>query len=161
MELYHGSLWTVRKPNLKRGRSSTDFGKGFYTTTRRAQAERWASNKKKDKEEGVTAIVNTFEVRDDILTHAGYRVLTFDKPNREWLLFVVSCRRGIKHDYDIVFGPVADDQIYTSIMLFETGVLNVEETIARLAVREFYNQISFHSEQVLRELKFVKSEIIG
>ena len=41
MLLYHGSVMTVRKPAVARGRLKTDFGKGFYTTTSREQAEKW------------------------------------------------------------------------------------------------------------------------
>ena len=42
MLLYHGSTMAVRKPIVSRGRGKTDFGKGFYTTTSREQAEKWA-----------------------------------------------------------------------------------------------------------------------
>lgn len=30
----------------------------------------------------------------------------------EWLQFVVNCRLGLKHDYDVVEGPMADDTIW-------------------------------------------------
>jgi hypothetical protein len=57
-------------------------------------------------------------------------------------------------------GPVANDKIYVTINLYESGVLSVEETIARLRVSEYFNQISFHAEAATKELKFIKSEEI-
>jgi hypothetical protein len=64
------------------------------------------------------------------------------------------------HTYDLVMGPVANDKIYTTINLYESNVLSVEETIARLRVSEFFNQISFHSDAAMSEVRFIKSEEI-
>jgi hypothetical protein len=162
MELYHGSLLEVSVPDLSKGRVSTDFGKGFYTTSQKKQAETWALNKKKDKdkEEDIEAVVSLFHAEDELLCKDGLTIKTFDKPDEEWLRFVVSCRRGFVHQYDMVYGPVANDKIYTTINLYETGVLNAEETVARLKIKEYYNQISFHSEQAVRELTFIQSFVV-
>jgi len=64
-------------------------------------------------------------------------------------------RNGIRtDDYDIVSGPVADDNVYLSIKLFETGVLNKEETLKRLKIRKLFNQILFHSEKSLKYCQY-------
>jgi len=161
MKVYHGSLNQVKKPNVKRGRPGTDFGEGFYTTTNFEQARRWAINKQKRTGRKYKAIVNTYDIADNILDIDKFIVKKFDSPDREWLSFVVNCRNSIPHDYNIVFGPVANDKIYLTINMFESGILTAEETIARLKVDEYFNQISFHTKEVIRELKFINSEEVS
>ena len=73
MLLYHGSTMAVRKPTVSRGRANTDFGKGFYTTTSREQAEKWARIKR-DREGGnARAVVSVFEIDDDILNGRSFK----------------------------------------------------------------------------------------
>jgi hypothetical protein len=157
MKLYHGSLAPVDKPNIEQGRLSTDFGKGFYTTTNFEQAKKWALYKQKNAKEEVKAIVNTYEVDDKLLYNEKYNIKKFDSPNEEWLSFVVNCRKSMLHNYDIVFGAVANDKIYTTITLYESQVLTAEETVARLKVNEYFNQVSFHCQEAANELTFVES----
>lgn len=160
MQLYHGSINQVKNPNADRGRNSTDFGKGFYTTTNFEQAKTWALSKQKTAKNDAIAIVSVYEVDDNLLVKSDFKIRTFDSPDRDWLSFVVGCRRGIEHDYDMIFGAVADDKIYTTITLYESNVLTAEETVARLKINEYYNQISFHSEKAVKELRFVSSTIL-
>ena len=158
MKVFHGSLNQVKKPNIKRGRSGTDFGIGFYTTTNFEQARRWAINKQKRAKREAKAIVSTYEVDDNILDNEKYSIKKFYSPNEEWLSFVVSCRNSINHDYSIVFGAVANDKIYTTINLYESQILTAEATIARLKVDEYFNQLSFHTNEAVGELRFLESE---
>ena len=88
-----------------------DFGYGFYCTGYEKQAKRWAMSKK-----GVS-IVNRY----NYTPKADLKTLTFDKMTDKWLDFVVDCRRGIEHDYDIVEGPMADDQIWNFVEQFIDG----------------------------------------
>ncbi|MDR0824858.1 MAG: DUF3990 domain-containing protein [Prevotella sp.] len=160
MKIYHGSLNQVKKPIIERGRQSTDFGKGFYTTTNIEQAKKWALAKQRTAGGGSNAIVNTYDIDYDLLNNKRYKIKKFDSPDRDWLSFVVNCRKSILHEYDIIFGAVANDKIYTTITLYESQVLTAEETVARLKVNEFYNQISFHTSEAISELRFIESEII-
>ena len=157
MKVYHGSLHQVVNPDVETGRPSTDFGKGFYTTTNFEQAKQWAIKKQKTANGGSKAIVNVYEVDDNLLSNSKYNIKKFDSPNEEWLSFVVNCRRSIPHKYDLIFGAVANDKIYTTITLYEAQVLTAEETVARLKVDEYFNQISFHSQIAAGELVFVES----
>ncbi|GHS98805.1 hypothetical protein FACS189421_08050 [Bacteroidia bacterium] len=159
MKLYHGSTYHVERPIVIRGRISTDFGKGFYTTTNFEQAKRWAISKA-DTDKEAKAIVTTYEVDDDLIYKKKYQTKVFASPDEAWLKFVFNCRKELGHTYDIVMGPVANDKIYTTINLFESGVLSIEETIARLRVSEYFNQISFHSDVAIKELTFIKSEVV-
>lgn len=161
MKVYHGSLKHVKSPIVERGRTSTDFGKGFYTTTNIEQAKRWALNKQRTAGEDAKAIVNTYEINDNLLENTNYKIKKFTSPDKEWLSFVVNCRKSVLHEYDIVFGAVANDRIYATITLYESEVLTAEETVARLKVNDFFNQISFHSDEAIKELKFIDSEIIS
>lgn len=158
MKVYHGSLYKVQNPNVEKGRQSTDFGKGFYTTTNFEQAKQWAFKKQKNEKKEKKAFVITYEVDDNLLNNKKYNIKKFDNPNEEWLNFVVNCRKSVPHKYDIVFGAVANDKIYTTITLYEARVLTAEETVARLKVDEYFNQISFHSQEAANELRFVEIE---
>lgn len=157
MKLFHGSTFHVRTPNISRGRESVDFGKGFYVTLNVEQAKRWALNKQRMAEKASPAIVSIYEMDKKILENKQYNTRIFNAPDEEWLTFVVNCRRGIPHSYDIVYGPVANDRIYATITLFESGVLSAETTIAQLRVNDFFNQISFHNENAIRNLHYIES----
>jgi len=159
MTIYHGSNCIINNPILLKSRLNTDFGKGFYTTTNFVQAERW-SLLKKAREKSSRAIVTIFEVDDNLLNKKKYRTKFFPAPDKEWLDFVVNSRNGQQHDFEIIMGPVADDKVYATITLYESGVLSAEATVAQLKVNEYFNQISFHSDRALKELRRIKSEEI-
>ncbi len=156
MRLYHGSNVEVRKPSLRLSRKKTDFGRGFYTTTSAEQAEHWTSIKI-DRAKSGRRVVSVFEVDDDLLTNSGIKIREFHGPDEAWLNFVVDSRKGVQHDYDLVFGPVANDKVFTVVNLYENGVIDAPAAIAQLKAYKTYDQLSFHTERVIRELRFVES----
>mgnify|MGYP002623601990 FL=1 len=156
MRLYHGSNVEVRKPSLKKSRKKTDFGRGFYTTTQKEQAEHWTSIKI-DRAKSGKRIVSVFEIDDALLTNAELKIREFHGPDEDWLNFVVDSRKGVEHDYDLVFGPVANDKVFTVVNLYESGVLDAPAAIAELKAYKTYNQLSFHTQRVIKSLKFVES----
>ena len=160
MLVYHGSNVEVRKPSLLKSRKKTDFGRGFYTTTQKEQAEHWTSIKI-DRAKTGRRIVSVFEVDDALLTNPDLKIREFHGPDEAWLNFVVDSRKGVEHDYDIVFGPVANDKVFTVVNLYESGVLDAPAAIAELKAYKTYNQLSFHTPRVLQTLKFVKSYIVN
>ena len=90
-----------------------------------------------------------------------FATLNFNDPSREWLEFVIGNRRGTTvHNYDFVRGPVANDTLYRIFVLYESGILTLEETIKRLKVNELFDQLSFHSEKALEKLKFLEIKMI-
>lgn len=161
MKLYHGSTLEVRKPLLRYGRERTDFGKGFYTTTQPEQAERWAGIKK-DRTNSAKATVSTYEFDESVLTDQSLRIREFHGVDESWLNFVVDCRKGEgqKHDFDIVLGPVADDNVFTTVNLYESGLIDTAAAIAQLKAYKTYDQISFHSEKAIEKLRFTESYIL-
>jgi hypothetical protein len=160
MLVYHGSNVEVRKPSLLKSRKKTDFGRGFYTTTQKEQAEHWTSIKI-DRAKTGRRIVSVFEVDDALLSNPELKIREFHGPDEAWLNFVVDSRKGVEHDYDIVFGPVANDMVFTVVNLYESGVLDAPAAIAELKAYKTYNQLSFHTPRVLQALKFVKSYIVN
>ena len=157
MNLYHGSTMVVRKPNVKRGRKRTDFGQGFYLTTNFEQARRWALLKQQ-REISTKAVVSVFEFDEAILNSSSYNVLTYNGPTEEWLNFVVKNQKtGTAHNYDYVMGPVANDQLYATIAMYERGSLTVEAAIVQLKSHVLFNQLSCHTDKAVANIKFLKT----
>ena len=159
MKLYHGSTVTVKRPNIQKGRKATDFGKGFYTTTNFEQAKKWALLKR-NREQGNKAVVSVYEIPDNILD-GDFTVRHFAGATKEWLDFVVNNRRGKStEEYELVMGPVANDQLYATIRLYEQGIITADAAIEMLKTHKLFNQLSFHTERVVSLLRFVEAVII-
>ncbi len=158
MKLYYGSVEVVEFPRILDSQRLLDFGRGYYTTTSKEQAENWALIKIRRVRENAKPIVSVYEIADKLLENEDYNVKVFVKADVEWLDFIILNRTGNqRHPYDIVKGAVANDTLYTTLLLYETGVLSKTETIARLKVHKLFDQISFHNEGVLKELRFIES----
>ena len=158
MLLYHGSTMAVRKPIVSRGRGKTDFGKGFYTTTSREQAEKWAQIKRDRMGDEAHAIVSVFELDDAVLNNPTYHTMHFDGATAEWLDFVVGNRRGVvHHNFDLIMGPVANDKLYATITLYENGILDANAAIEQLNTHQLFDQLSFHTTKACKLLTFVET----
>lgn len=156
MRLYHGSTVAVRKPSLRPGRSNADFGKGFYTTSVLEQAVRWA-HIKCERENARRAVVSVYEFDETLLDNADWNIRSFTGADEPWLYFVTDCRKSRPHQYDLVQGPVANDKVFTTVNLFESGVLSVEAAILQLKAYKTYDQLSFHTAKTIGTLRFVES----
>ena len=156
IRLYHGSTVAVRKPSLRPGRPNADFGKGFYTTGNLEQAERWA-HIKQEREDAARAVVSVYEFDETLLNNPDWNVRRFTGADEAWLYFVTDCRKSRKHNYDLVQGPVANDKVFTTVNLFESGVLSAEAAILQLEAYKTYDQLSFHTARVIQALRFVES----
>ena len=155
-KIYHGSIEIVENPEIRQPNRSLDYGSGFYTTTSFAQAQKLV--KRRMKEKGVPkGYVNVYEFDDKVLD--SMKVLLFKKPNEEWVNFVMKNRteRGFTHDYDIVYGPVADDSVYTQFTLYEGGIISMQTLIQELKTYKLVDQYLFHTEKALTAIKFIKS----
>ena len=153
MILYHGSDVEVKEPMLLKVQRELDFGKGFYTTSDLEQAAKWA--KRTAKRRGVDkAFVTVYEVNEDELKNI--RLLSFDLPNVEWLNLVVKNRKGeyIAGDWDIISGPVADDQTAQVIDLYLEGAYDEEEAIRRFLTQRLKDQYAFKTNEALKLLIF-------
>ena len=90
-------------------------------------------------------------------------VRSFDTADEEWLRFVVNNRRniGIPDAADIHMGPVADDNVYQTIRLFETEILSADETVKRLKTEVLHDQIAFHTARALSYCRFIESRSVN
>ena len=153
MILYHGSNVKVKEPILLKVQRELDFGKGFYTTNDMEQAARWAWRTAKRRGES-NAFVTVYEVNEDELKNIC--LLSFDSPNVEWLNFVVKNRKGeyIAGNWDIISGPVADDQTAQVIDLYLEGAYDEEEAIRRFLTQRLKDQYAFKTDEALKLLIF-------
>lgn len=149
MTVYHGSYTTVEKPEIVVGRNTKDFGPGFYCTIIREQAERWA--KRYD-----VPVVNVYTVR----LNTNLNILEFKEMTEEWLDFIINCRHGIPHQYDIVIGAMANDQIYNYIADYIDGIITREQFWMMAKFKYPTHQINFCTSQALKCLEYLSSEEI-
>ncbi len=161
MKLYHGGLVEIKVPRIIVGDHIGDFGVGFYTTTSIQQARRFVKTKC-DCEQRTSGIVSIFDVRDDFLQSPDLHVRVFKKADEDWARFVEANRRNpnYEHDFDLIFGPVANDQVYASFALYESDLIDFAELINRLKVRKRTDQVLFHTEKALSLLKYAGSEVV-
>lgn len=155
MILYHGSNVAVPKPKLIPQNRFLDFGFGFYTTTNKMQAIAFADKVYKRHRKG-RRIANIYEL-DEQVAFTECSILRFDSPGETWLDFVSENRSGNYNGqaYDLIYGPVANDDVYTTFALYSAGVLTKEQTLESLKIKKLYNQLVLTSEKALSYLKFI------
>lgn len=158
MIVYHGSSIEVKTPDIFHSRDSVDFGKGFYVTSIKDQAYKWAVRFKIRYGAG---IVSAYEFDIDNVKE-NYRVLEFDGYTEEWLDFITLSRRlENKNDYDVVIGGVANDKVFNTIELFFEGLIEKKEAIKRLRYEKPNLQICIRNQEILEQkVHFVESEEI-
>lgn len=155
MILYHGSNMAIDRIDLGKCRPYKDFGKGFYLTDIRHQAERMAARTVKTFR-GVPTLT-AFEFDLEKAATAGLKIKTFNSPDEEWARFVMS-NRDINipqpcHDYDIVIGPVADDTIARLLRMFTENFISEEQLVKELTFSQVTSQYFFHTEAAINMLK--------
>ena len=152
MTLYHGSLEIVEKPQILQANRPLDFGTGFYTTTSLQQARRWVKLRMEQSQASV-GFINIYEYTPK----RDLRTRLFRSANEAWVDFVHANRtvQDYNHDYDIVTGPVANDNVYLSFNLYESGIITKRELIRRLKTYKLVDQLLFHTERSLDTLKYV------
>lgn len=148
MILYHGSKMVVSSPEIRIPRYNKDFYYGFYCTLYPEQAIRWAT-----RFNGV-GYLNEYEYTEN----ETLRIKRFPEMTEEWLDFLVSCRLGNPHDYDIVEGPMANDTIFNYVQNYADGKISREAFWALARFKRPTHQISFHTARALTTLSFVKAE---
>lgn len=152
MILYHGSNIEVRQPKLLKSQRALDFGAGFYTTSDFNQASSWARRTARIRKAG-SPLVSVYEIDDETLNEL--RVLRFESADRDWLQFVAFNRKKLIEDneWDVIAGPVANDQTMPVLVLFLDGFLSEEEAIARLLPQNLKDQFVFKTEVALNVLR--------
>ena len=156
MIVYHGSSVAVSSPDVYHSRDNVDFGKGFYLTPIKEQAEKWALRFKIRKGHG---IVSKYEF-DMEACKDFFQMLEFGGYTEEWLDFITTCRNvADKSTYDLVIGGVANDKVFNTIELYFDGLIEKREAIKRLRYIEPNQQICIRRQEIIEKyLRFVESE---
>lgn len=142
--IYHGSYMKTEFPAIRKHRFTKDFSWGFYCTKNQKQAEKWS-------EKFNTPLINVYELKNV----ESLNVKEFKDYSDEWLEFVIGCRSGKTHEYDVVIGPMADDTIYDYIEAYSNGQMNKEKFFELMKNKYSTHQISFHTIKALTCIDFV------
>lgn len=153
MILFHTSDRRIEHPNISFSRAYLDFGKGFYMTPNRSQAEKYA---KRFFKEDRPAFLNIFELDDNCECYTCHR---FTEYNGDWLDYVVSCRKELPHiNFDVIEGGIADDDVFNTLDLYMSDLISREEAIKRLRKKKPNWQICVCNQQMIdKHLHFVES----
>lgn len=155
MILYHGSNVVIENIDLAKCRPYKDFGKGFYLTDIRRQAERMAARTVKMFRGEPT--LSSFEFELESAIKQGLKIKIFNSPDEEWARFVMANRdinvTQPSHDYDIVIGPVADDTIARLLRMFMENFISEQQLVKELTFSEVTSQYFFHTEAAINMLK--------
>jgi hypothetical protein len=148
--LFHGGPEPVKKPEIRIAKYTKDFGAGFYCTEFKQQAMIWSTKK------SVTGYITSYAYTEN--PELVFKNFIEDD---EWLDFVVACRRGEPHDYDIVEGPMADDKIWNEIDDFIAGIISRAAFWELIKFAKPTHQISFHNEKALQTLQYLAEEVVS
>jgi len=162
MILFHGSNMSISDVDLSKCRPFKDFGRGFYLTDIESQATHMA--KRVARIYGGTPVVSKFVFDKGIYDDATITTMIFDKPSRDWALFILNNRnRESAYDtnplcnqdnkYDMVFGAVANDDLAYLFRTFKSGLIDIDSLARGLEYKILTNQYSFHTENALKYLK--------
>ena len=146
MIVYHGSTTIVEHPIADFCRDSLDFGKGFYVTTIKQQAEKWAVQVADRKRQGQPTL-NTYRLDE-----------AYD---RNWLEFIVANRKGLNKwkDYDIIEGGIANDRVFDTIEIYLAGLITIDEAIGRLRYQKVNSQICIINQEIINNyLHFIQCD---
>ncbi len=165
MILYHGGFEEVCEPRVIVSELGRDFGFAFYTTDIQAQAERWAVRKasieSRKQRRNVPPVVNVYEWDENAA--GSLHIKRFGEPDMDWLDLVVRCRGDVsyRHDFDIVIGKVANDNVGETVSYVMQGIMRREDAVQRLMFEQINNQLAFCTDRAISTLQFLKSYVVG
>jgi len=154
MKLYHGSNVVVKSPDLNYSNRARDFGSGFYLTSSLEQAKSWARHRTYLSKTGKPTI-SVFELDDNYVNNL--LVKKYDSASKEWLEFITKNRtneESIKNDYDIIIGPVANDNTTPVINLYLSKIIDFEIAIKELKTFVLKDQYVIKTNKALEYLKY-------
>lgn len=154
MLIYHASDTIVNNPDTIHSRTNLDFGKGFYATVIREQAERYAQRFILRNHKG---ILNVYEYTPT----EALNVKCFDAYDSEWLDFVAACRMGedVYKQYDVICGGIANDRVFNTLDLYFSNQMTKEEALKRLIFEKPNQQLCFTNQRVIDTcISFIESK---
>lgn len=155
MKLYHGTNMDFNEILLERCKPNKDFGRGFYLTDIRRQAQEMAIRKCEFEELG-SPVVQVYEFNPKVLKDSNFRVKVFERVSTEWAEFILLNRKSHGrqvHDYDIVIGPVADDGVVYQLNLYMQRFITLEQLVKELTFKRLNRQYFFGTEKAISKLR--------
>lgn len=154
MLIYHASDVIVDKPDIMHSRTNLDFGKGFYATVIREQAERYAQRFILRNRKG---ILNVYEYTQTKVMN----IKCFDVYDSDWLDFVAACRMGedVYKQYDVICGGIANDRVFNTLDLYFSNQMTKEEALKRLIFEKPNQQLCFTNQRAIDScITFIESK---
>ena len=156
MKLFHGSNTKVIVPDLSISKPFKDFGKGFYLSDNYEQAYDMATQKVKQTLKG-EPIVSEFQFDESLMHSDELSIKIFSDYTEEWAHFVLDNRNKDFpqpiHQYDIVYGPIADDGVTFQLRRYQGGVISLARLVEELKYAKGITfQYYFGSERALQKL---------
>lgn len=154
MILYHGSNQRVQNVDLAKSHPAKDFGRAFYLSEEREQAIEMAQFKAETF--GGEVVINEFCFDESTIAQHELKFIRFEAYTEEWARFVLANRasRNTIHDYDIVYGPIANDKIGRQIFNFQAGYIDFETFLRRIQYPEGITfQWAFCTERAIQTLQ--------
>ena len=151
MLLYHGSNMMIEEIDLAKSRPYKDFGKAFYLSEDIEQAREMA--KFKVLTGGGKDCITAFDFDDQDLSML--KVKRFERYTEEWAEFVYNNRdekQDFRHDFDLVYGPIANDKVGLQISRYQLQYIPMEELIRQLSFIRPTFQYFFGTERAIRLL---------
>lgn len=157
IKLYHGSNVKIDVPDLAHSKPFKDFGRGFYLSADKQQAWDMAWQKVSQIREG-KAEITEFLFDESVMSSADLKVLSYPDYREEWALFVLANRdrNGMHpiHDYDIVYGPIADDGVTYQLRRYEGGLISLTQLVEELKYAKGITfQYYFGTQKALQQLQ--------
>lgn len=156
MTLYHGTNVDFDLIDIEKSNPYKDFGKGFYLTDIKEQAERMALRKVKFF--GGVPVIQVYDFDEGDLQREDLKVKFFSEPSEEWAVFIHNNRNrtlDFRHDYDVVIGPIANDGVAYLLGRYEEGTITLPELVRGLEYKQLNNQYFFGTEKALDLLRRV------
>ncbi len=158
MKLYHGTNIDFSTILLEKSQVGKDFGCGFYLSSNEEQAFQQA--KYRSLIMGGEPIVLTYGFDESRLNDSSLNFLSFEGYTKEWAEFVFANRtnrsRTNIHNYDVVYGPIANDKVGVQIRNLIEENITLEVFLERLKyIKGITFQYSFGSERAISCLKRV------
>lgn len=156
-KLYHGSNQPIEAIDLAKSKVGKDFGCGFYLSDDFQQAWKQANNTTNRLRTGQPT-VTTFLFDDSQLASQHLRIKRFDAYTEQWAEFVMQNRRNrerkLLHEFDIVYGPIANDTVGVQLRRYVEGYITVSQLVEELKYNQGITfQYFFGTELAIRQLQ--------
>jgi hypothetical protein len=161
MKVYHGSDMLIEAIDLSKSKPGKDFGRGFYVTKLREQAEEMA--KRIANWNHSTPVVTEFEFDDYSFENESFRSIHFNDYTEDWFDFILLNRKNRSkkqiHHYDIVEGPVANDDVTQRIYVYLRGYISKNNFLDELKFHKPTHQICLCTIEALQTIESIVNDI--